>query len=128
MYIAHGAACIYTCTSNPPSSGIAAHVSKTYPNTKVIDYPYSISSEQDTLTLIDEALNAWGRLDVRVRSSGPPFVEATTPAGLQKCLKANSMAPFFALKYAPPAIAKRPVRATIQTLRQRTKDMAVLSS
>ena len=88
MYIAHGAACIYTCTSNSSSSGIAAHVSKTYPNTKVIDYPYSVSSEQDTLTLIDEALNAWGRLDVWVCSSGllgPPSIEATTPADLQKC-------------------------------------------
>jgi NAD(P)-dependent dehydrogenase (short-subunit alcohol dehydrogenase family) len=109
MYIAHGAACIYTCTSNSSSSGIAAHISKTYPNTKVIDYPYSVSSEQDTLTLIDEALNAWGRLDVWVCSSGllgPPSIEATTPADLQKCFEANSMAPFFALKYAPPAMAK----------------------
>lgn len=109
MYVAHGAACIYTCTSNSSSSGIAAHVSKTYPNTKVIDYPYSVSSEQDTLTLIDEALNAWGRLDVWVCSSGllgPPSIEATTPADLQKCFEANSMAPFFALKYAPPAMAK----------------------
>jgi hypothetical protein len=60
MYIAHGAA---FSTSNSSSSGIAAHVSKTYPNTKVIDYPYSIS-EQDTLTLIDEVFNACGRLDV----------------------------------------------------------------
>ncbi len=84
-------------------------MSKTYPNTKVIDYPYSVSSEQDTLTLIDEALNAWGRLDVWVCSSGllgPPSIDGTTPADLQKCFEANSMAPFFALKYAPPAMAK----------------------
>lgn len=59
--------------------------------------------------LIDEALNAWGRLDVWVCSSGllgPPSIDATTPADLQKCFEANSMAPFFALKYAPPAMAK----------------------
>lgn len=106
---AHGAACVYTCTSTERSSGLAAGLSKTYPNTKIIDYPYSISSEQDTLTLIDEALNAWGRLDVWVCSSGllgPPSIDATTPADLQKCFEANSMAPFFALKYAPHAMAK----------------------
>lgn len=75
----------------------------------MIDYPYSVSSEQDTLTLIDEALNAWGRLDVWVCSSGllgPPSIDATTPTNLQQCFEANSMAPFFALKYAPPAMAK----------------------
>jgi len=106
---AHGAACIYTCTSNSSDSGLAAYMSKTYPNTKVIDYPFSVSSEQDTLTLIDEALNTWGRLDVWVCSSGllgPSSIDATTPADLQKCFEANSMAPFFALKYAPPAMAK----------------------
>ncbi|ERF71014.1 hypothetical protein EPUS_03294 [Endocarpon pusillum Z07020] len=83
---AHGAACIYTCTQTDQSSGLSDSLSKLYPNTKIIDYPYSISSESDTLTLLDEALNAWGRLD--------------------KCFEANSMAPFFALKYAPPAMAK----------------------
>ena len=54
-------------------------------------------------------LNAWGRLDVWVTSSGllgPPSIEATTPADLQKCFEANSLAPFFALKYAPPAMGK----------------------
>ena len=30
----------------------------------------------------------------------------TTPADLQKCFEANSLAPFFALKYAPPAMGK----------------------
>jgi len=61
------------------------------------------------LTLIDEALNAWGRLDVWVCSSGllgPPSIDMTTPADLQKCFEANSLAPFFALKYAPPAMKK----------------------
>ncbi|KIV83679.1 hypothetical protein PV11_05681 [Exophiala sideris] len=106
---AHGAACIYACTTTEQSSGIQASLLKLYPNTKIIDYPYSISSEQDTLTLIDEALNAWGRLDVWVSSSGllgPPSIDLTTPADLQKCFEANSLAPFFALKYAPPAMRK----------------------
>jgi NAD(P)-dependent dehydrogenase (short-subunit alcohol dehydrogenase family) len=59
--------------------------------------------------LIDEALNAWGRLDVWVCSSGllgPPSIDMTTPADLQKCFEANSLAPFFALKYAPHAMQK----------------------
>ncbi|KAF7511377.1 hypothetical protein GJ744_004566 [Endocarpon pusillum] len=105
----HGAACIYTCTQTDQTSGLADSLSKLHPNTKIIDYPYSISSESDTLTLLDEALNAWGRLDVWVCCSGllgPPSIEATTPQDLQKCFEANSMAPFFALKYAPPAMAK----------------------
>lgn len=55
------------------------------------------------------AVNMWGRLDVWVCSSGllgPPSIDATTPADLQKCFEANSLAPFFALKYAPHAMAK----------------------
>ena len=49
------------------------------------------------------------RLDVYVTSSGllgPPSIADTTPADLYKVFEANSMAPFFALKYAPPAMAK----------------------
>lgn len=49
------------------------------------------------------------RLDVYVTSSGllgPPSIAETTPADLYKLFEANSMAPFFALKYAPPAMAK----------------------
>ncbi|KIV92272.1 hypothetical protein PV10_06727 [Exophiala mesophila] len=107
---AHGAACIYACTTSSPSTNnLQSTLAATYPNTKVIDYPYSISSEQDTLTLIDEALNAWGRLDVWVCSSGllgPPSIDQTTPADLQNCFEANSLAPFFALKYAPHAMQK----------------------
>ncbi|KIX03659.1 uncharacterized protein Z518_07212 [Rhinocladiella mackenziei CBS 650.93] len=106
---AHGAACIYACTASKQPSGVQTSLSTLYPNTKLIDYPYSISSEQDTLTLIDEALNAWGRLDVWVCSSGllgPPSIDLTTPADLQKCFEANSLAPFFALKYAPHAMQK----------------------
>jgi len=84
-------------------------LSTSHPDTKIIPYPLSLSDEQATLTLIDDVLNAWGRLDVWVTSSGllgPPSIDATTPADLQKCFEANSLAPFFALKYAPPAMGK----------------------
>lgn len=84
-------------------------VAKDSPNTKIIGYPFNVAAEEETLGLIDDVLNTWGRLDVWVCSSGllgPPSLEATTPADLQKCFEANSMAPFFALKYAPPAMAK----------------------
>ncbi|TVY57860.1 3-oxoacyl-[acyl-carrier-protein] reductase FabG [Lachnellula cervina] len=84
-------------------------IAKEHSNTKVIGYPYNVAAEEETLGLIDDVLNSWGRLDVWVCSSGllgPPSLEATTPADLQKCFEANSMAPFFALKYAPPAMAK----------------------
>lgn len=61
------------------------------------------------MTLLDELLHAFGRLDIWVCSSGllgPPSVHDTTPADLQRCFEAHAMAPFFALKYAPPAMAK----------------------
>ena len=107
---AHGAAVVYACTlPGVESSGLAPTLSKLYPKTKIIDYPYSISGDQDTLALIDEALNAWGRIDVWVCSSGmlgPSSIDKTTPQDLQKCFEANSLAPFFALKYAPHAMAK----------------------
>ncbi|KAE8446418.1 hypothetical protein EG329_012023 [Mollisiaceae sp. DMI_Dod_QoI] len=108
---AHGAACIYACDKGMSSSYTALidAVAKKYPNTKVIGYPFNVAKEEETLGLIDDVLNSWGRLDVWVCSSGllgPPSIEATTPADLQKCFEANSMAPFFALKYAPPAMAK----------------------
>lgn len=48
-------------------------------------------------------------LDVWVTSSGllgPPSITSTTPADLYKTFEANSMVPFFALKYGPPAMAK----------------------
>lgn len=108
---AHGAACIYACDKGT-SSGYTAlieSVAKESPNTKIIGYPFNVAKEEETLGLIDDVLNSWGRLDIWVCSSGllgPPSLEATTPADLQKCFEANSMAPFFALKYAPPAMAK----------------------
>ena len=88
---------------------VLPELNKDYPNTKVIGYPLDVANEQDTLVLIDEVLNNLGRLDVWVCSSGllgPPSINATTPAHLQKCFEANSLAPFYALKYAPPAMAK----------------------
>lgn len=118
------------CSESPNESyqQLADEVNKEYPHTKVVGYPYHIGTEEDTLGLIDDVLNSWGRsapdyisasnvpvaysivrLDVWVTSSGllgPPSIQDTTPDDLRKCFEANSMAPFFALKYAPPAMAK----------------------
>ena len=60
---AHGAACIYACSSTPSDdySGLAKEVNQQYPHTKVIGYPFKLASEEDTLVLIDDVLNAWGR-------------------------------------------------------------------
>lgn len=90
-------------------SKLTEDIGKEFPNSKIIPYPYNVAREDETLVLIDEVLNAFGRLDVWVSSSallGPPSVAATTPDDLQKCFEAHSMAPFFALKYAPAAMAK----------------------
>jgi NAD(P)-dependent dehydrogenase (short-subunit alcohol dehydrogenase family) len=109
---AHGAASIYACdktASEDGYGGMVAKVNKQYPNTKIIAYPFNVAKEDETLVLIDEVLNSFGRLDIWVCSSGllgPPSIDDTTPADLQKCFEAHSMAPFFALKYAPPAMAK----------------------
>ncbi|KAK1636714.1 hypothetical protein BDP81DRAFT_319994 [Colletotrichum phormii] len=84
-------------------------VHQEHPNTKIIPYPFNVAKEEETLVLIDELLNAFGRLDIWVSSAGllgPPSINETTPADLQRCFEAHSMAPFFALKYAPPAMAK----------------------
>ncbi|TLD25376.1 hypothetical protein PspLS_05457 [Pyricularia sp. CBS 133598] len=84
-------------------------VASRHPNTKVIPYPFSVAKEDETLALIDELLNTFGRLDIWVCSSGflgPPSISDTTPDVLQKCFESQSLAPFFALKYAPPAMAK----------------------
>ncbi|KAL1302471.1 hypothetical protein AAFC00_002862 [Neodothiora populina] len=107
---AHGAAVIYACSDIGLENykEVVDEVHAQFPNTKVIGYPYGLK-EEDTLTLIDDVLNAWGRLDVWVTSSGllgPPSITSTTPADLYKTFEANSMAPFFALKYGPPAMAK----------------------
>lgn len=68
-----------------------------------------VSNEEETLTLIDDVLHAWGRLDVWVASSGllgPSSISQTGPSDVLKCFETNSMAPFLALKYAPAAMAK----------------------
>lgn len=110
---AHGAACIYACSSEPDAhsayTSLATAVNAIYPTTKVIGYPYALATEESTLSLIDDILNSWGRLDVWVTSSGllgPPSIADTSPADLRMCFEANAMAPFFALKYAPPAMQK----------------------
>ena len=60
--IAHGAACIYACADVGSQSyqAIIDEVEAQFPNTKVIGYPYGLR-EEDTLMLIDDVLNAWGR-------------------------------------------------------------------
>ena len=55
------------------------------------------------------------RLDVWVTSSGllgPSSIAETGPAELLKCFETNSMAAFFALKYAPAAMAKATSRGS----------------
>jgi NAD(P)-dependent dehydrogenase (short-subunit alcohol dehydrogenase family) len=84
-------------------------VASSHPNTKIIPYPFNVAKEDETLVLIDEVLAAFGRLDVWVCSSGllgPASLAETTPDDLQQCFEAHGLAPFFALKYAPPAMAK----------------------
>ncbi|KAG8165169.1 hypothetical protein KVR01_005444 [Diaporthe batatas] len=108
----HGAAAIYACdqpTALDADKDFVDAMSKEHPHTKLIPYPFHIAKEEETIKLIDEVLHAFGRLDVWVCSSGllgPPSIHDTTPADLQRCFEAHSMAPFFALKYAPPAMGK----------------------
>lgn len=60
---AHGAACVYACSSSPSDdyASVADEVNKQWPSTKVIGYPFKLANEEDTLGLIDDVLNAWGR-------------------------------------------------------------------
>jgi NAD(P)-dependent dehydrogenase (short-subunit alcohol dehydrogenase family) len=60
---AHGAACIYACSSSPSDdyAGLADEVNRLYASTKVIGYPFKLANEEDTLGLIDDVLNTWGR-------------------------------------------------------------------
>ncbi|KAF2729101.1 NAD(P)-binding protein [Polyplosphaeria fusca] len=107
---AHGAACIYAChtPSDSPTDDLPPQPS-THPNTKIIPYPYSITSEADTLALIDDILNAWGRLDVWTSSTGllgPPSITSTSPRDLTLAFETNAVPAFFALKYAPAAMQK----------------------
>jgi cytidine deaminase len=101
-------ACDKAATGDAIAS-LVSSVAETAPKTKIIPYPFNVAKEDETLVLIDEVLNAFGRLDVWACSSGllgPASISDTTPDDLQRCFEAHSLAPFFALKYAPPAMAK----------------------
>lgn len=60
---AHGAACVYACSSSPKDdyASLEAEVNERFPSTKVIGYPFKLANEEDTLQLIDDVLNSWGR-------------------------------------------------------------------
>ncbi|GAB7365887.1 hypothetical protein MBLNU230_g7217t1 [Neophaeotheca triangularis] len=109
---AHGAACVYACSTTPSdahAANLAQDVKTHFPNTKIIGYPFKQADEQDTLALIDEVLNTWGRLDIYTTTpvvSAPSTLASTSPSDLQNLLSAHAYAPFFALKYAPAAMAK----------------------
>ncbi|KAK7191931.1 3-oxoacyl-(acyl-carrier-protein) reductase [Paraphaeosphaeria sporulosa] len=70
----HGAACIYACSSSEsdPYDALVSSMASQFPNTKVIPYPYHATSEEATLGLIDDVLNAWGRLDGTLLPSREP--------------------------------------------------------
>ncbi|KAF2636330.1 NAD(P)-binding protein [Massarina eburnea CBS 473.64] len=114
---AHGAACIYACSTSPtdPYEALASNVHAQYPNTKVIGYPYNITSEEDTLVLIDDVLNQWGRLDIWASSTGllgPPSITTTGPRDIYTAFETHAMPAFFALKYAPAAMQKTTPKGT----------------
>ncbi|KAF2874805.1 hypothetical protein BDV95DRAFT_299234 [Massariosphaeria phaeospora] len=122
---AHGAACIYACTtltdsspstsSSSDDSSLATTINANHPNTKIIPYPFAITSEEDTLALIDDVLNSWGRLDIWTSSTGllgPPSLSLTTPTALLSLFTTNAMPAFFALKYAPAAMQKTTPRGS----------------
>ena len=85
------------------------------PRTKVIGYPLRMSDEGATLQLIDDVLNAWGRLDIWVscpsstsptKNHKPTTLAETTPSTILSTFSEQALAPFLALKYAPPAMGK----------------------
>ncbi|KAK4162106.1 hypothetical protein QBC43DRAFT_87666 [Cladorrhinum sp. PSN259] len=109
---AHGAAAIYACDPPPSPQTFTNQLSSlatTHPNTKIVPYPFETATEDSTLTLIDEILANYGRLDVWVCSSallGPASIYDTNAQDLTKCFEAHALAPFFALKHAPAAMGK----------------------
>lgn len=60
---AHGAAAIYACDKTISSSSLPSPPSTPTTST-IIPYPSTLTTEDETLALIDEALAAYGRLDV----------------------------------------------------------------
>jgi NAD(P)-dependent dehydrogenase (short-subunit alcohol dehydrogenase family) len=74
---AHGVACVYACDIDDSNfDELTAECKEEYPNTEVdcrgmrlnqiIGYQYDTTSEENTLMLIDDILNLWGRLDIWV--------------------------------------------------------------
>ncbi|KAK3341665.1 hypothetical protein B0T25DRAFT_616991 [Lasiosphaeria hispida] len=106
---AHGAASIYACdAATTPSTylPLVTSLSTSHPNTNIIPYPFNVTAEDETLTLIDEVLAAFGRLDVWICAPPPSTVPSPTADDLTACLQAHALAPFFALRHAPPAMGK----------------------
>ncbi|KAF2200413.1 NAD(P)-binding protein [Delitschia confertaspora ATCC 74209] len=108
---AHGAACIYACCFHPssPPTSFFDEINTKHPNTKIIPYPVEITSEEDTLALIDEVLNQWGRLDVFTllpTTPGPSTISTTTSPTILSTLEHNTLPAFYALKRAPAAMQK----------------------
>ncbi|RYP90569.1 hypothetical protein DL770_003331 [Monosporascus sp. CRB-9-2] len=104
---AHGAASIYACDKTASSDTyktLVEQVGEESPNSKIIPYPFNVAKEHETLVLI-----------------GPPSIEATTPDDLQKCFEAHSLAPFFALKYVPAAMAKLTQKGTYPNAAPKTQ-------
>ncbi|KAK4464919.1 hypothetical protein QBC42DRAFT_303833 [Cladorrhinum samala] len=106
------------CDSPPSLKSFNASldsISTVHPNTKIVPYPFSTTTEDSTLALIDEILASFGRLDVWVCNSallGPASIYDTSPQDLIKCFEAHALAPFFALKHAPAAMGKLTERGT----------------
>jgi NAD(P)-dependent dehydrogenase (short-subunit alcohol dehydrogenase family) len=109
----HGAAVIYACTQQSVPTvafePLREMLATRFPKTHLVPYPLAVTREDDTLALIDDVLNACGRLDVWVSSSGllgPMSVEDTGPEELQSVWEENAVAPFLALKHGRRAMEK----------------------
>lgn len=75
---AHGIACVYACDLDDSNfDELISEFKEQYPGTEVsrstckvklqvIGYQYDTTSEENTLMLIDDILNLWGRLDIWV--------------------------------------------------------------
>ncbi|KAK3942688.1 cytidine deaminase-like protein [Diplogelasinospora grovesii] len=128
---AHGAASIYgmqacdkAASAETETTSRTLHDNIGAPNpaggTNVIPYPFDVTREDETLVLIDEVLNAYGRLDAWVCCSSSSSNNPPSPRGLlheatgddvQRCLEAHALAPLWALKHAPAAMAKLTTKA-----------------
>lgn len=108
----HGAAAIFLCDQSVPDGfydSLLATCAAQHPNTKLIPYPLAVANEEATVGLIDDVLNWGGRLDLWICCAGilgPASIADTGPEQLTRCFETNSMAAFYALKYAPAAMGK----------------------